>query len=129
VDAILLLLVEDDHGVQQMLHTELTDAGFQVIVVSNGTQAITQLEEKAAQLRAIITDIRLGTGPDGWEVARRARELIPDMPVVYVTGDSADEWSSKGVPKSVVIVKPFSPAQLTTAVSTLLNEADTNRVS
>lgn len=129
MEAVFLLVVEDDHGVQQMLHTELTDAGFQVITASNGTQAIMQLEGKAAQLRAIITDIRLGTGPDGWEVARHARELIPDIPVVYATGDSADEWSSKGVPKSVVILKPFSPAQLTTAVSTLLNAADTNWAS
>ena len=127
MDTILLLVVEDDHIVQEMLHTELTDAGFKVITASSGNQAIKQLEDKAAKPRAIITDIRLGTGPDGWEVARRARELIPDIPVVYATGDSAGEWPSKGVPKSSVIVKPFSPAQLTTAVSTLLNEADTNR--
>ena len=127
MDAIFLLLVEDDAGVQEILHAELTDAGFKVIVVSGGTQAIMQLEDAAARLRAIITDIRLGAGPDGWEVARRARELFPDIPVVYATGDSAAEWSSKGVPKSVLIVKPFAPSQLITAVSTLLNEADTNR--
>ena len=126
-DTILLLIVEDDGIVQQMLHTELTDAGFTVIAASDGNQAIRQLRDKATRLRAVITDIRLGTGPDGWDVARRARELTPDMPVVYATGDSADDWSSKGVPNSIVLVKPFSPSQLTTAVSTLLNEADTNR--
>lgn len=129
MDPILLLVVEDDHVVQQMLISELTDAGFEVVTASNGNQAIRQLEDKAARLRAIITDIRLGTGPDGWEVARRARELIPDVPAVYVTGDSAGEWSSKGVPKSIILVKPFSPTQLATAVATLLNEADMNRAA
>jgi CheY-like chemotaxis protein len=84
---------------------------------------------QAARLPAIITDIQLRTGPNGWEVARLARELISDIPIIYATGDSAHEWSSKGVPKSVVIAKPFSPAQLTAAVSTLLNEADTDRAS
>jgi hypothetical protein len=33
------------------------------------------------------------------------------MPVVYITGDSTHDWSSKGVPDSVVIAKPFAPAR------------------
>jgi len=38
-----------------------------------------------------------------------------------MTGDSADEWASKGVPNSILITKPFAPVQLVTAVSRLLN--------
>jgi hypothetical protein len=38
-----------------------------------------------------------------------------------MTGDSADEWASKGVPSSILLTKPFAPAQLVTAVSQLLN--------
>jgi DNA-binding response OmpR family regulator len=69
-----------------------------------------------------VTDINLGSGKlDGWNVARRAREIDPEFPVVYMTGDSADEWASKGVPNSILITKPFAPAQLVTAISQLLN--------
>jgi hypothetical protein len=39
-----------------------------------------------------------------------------------MTGDSAAEWASHGVPKSILLTKPFAPAQLLTAVSQLLNE-------
>jgi CheY-like chemotaxis protein len=60
---------------------------------------------------------------DGWDVARRAREMEPEFPVVYMTGDSADDWASKGVPKSILLNKPFAPAQLITAISQLLNGA------
>jgi hypothetical protein len=60
-------------------------------------------------------------------IARLARELISDTPVVYMTGDSIDDWSSKGVPDSVVISKPFAPAQISTAVATLITAADTQR--
>ena len=49
------------------------------------------------------------------------------MPGVYMTGDSIDDWSSKGVPDSVVISKPFAPAQISTAVATLITAADTQR--
>jgi len=39
----------------------------------------------------------------------------------YMTGASADDWASKGVPNSILLTKPFAPAQLLTAVSQLLN--------
>jgi len=58
---------------------------------------------------------------DGWAVARRARKIDPNVPVVYMTGKEAEEWASKGVPNSIMISKPFAQAQLVTAVSQLLN--------
>ena len=53
-----------------------------------------------------------------------ARELAPAMPIVYMSGDSTHEWASQGVPGSVMLAKPFAPAQLVTAVATLVTEAD-----
>ncbi len=49
------------------------------------------------------------------------------MPVVYMSGNSGQGWPSKGVPNSVFIAKPFVPAQIITAISTLLNEIDAHR--
>ena len=80
--------------------------------------------ELATRFRAVATDIKLGPGPDGWEIARCVRELVPTMPVVYMTGDTAQEWASKGVPGSIILAKPFAPAQLVTAIATLSTEAD-----
>jgi len=57
----------------------------------------------------------------GWDIARHARQLNPELPVIYVTGASAHEWGAMGVPNSVLLSKPFAPAQLLTAVSQLLN--------
>ena len=54
---------------------------------------------------------------DGWEVAKRAREIDPEFPVVYMTGTSADDYGSQGVPNSILLNKPFA----VTAVSQLLN--------
>jgi CheY-like chemotaxis protein len=58
---------------------------------------------------------------DGWEVAKQAREINPAFPIVYMTGAAADEWASHGVPNSVLLTKPFAPAQLLTALAQLLN--------
>jgi two-component system, cell cycle response regulator CpdR len=60
---------------------------------------------------------------DGWEVARAAREGYPAMPIIYMTGTHGEEWASKGVPNSILLAKPFAPAQIVTAISQLLNTA------
>lgn len=124
-----ILLVEDEVLIQDILLAEFDDAGFDIVTANNGSQAIAELNADAGRFKAVITDIRLTEELDGWEVARRAREHVPDMPIVYITGDSAHEWSSKGVPDSAVLMKPFAPTQLCTAVSNLIVAADTRRAA
>jgi DNA-binding response OmpR family regulator len=123
----ILLLVEDEALILVDVEDGLTDAGFELVAAHDGNQALAALDADAQRFKAVVTDIQLGLGPDGWDVARHARELVPDMPVVYVSGGSTGDWSSKGVPDSVMIAKPFAMAQLITAVSTLINNADTRR--
>ena len=122
-----LLLSEDDPVLRDVLEAALMDAGFTIVAAGDGTKALAELEADAARFRAVITDIKLGTGPDGWKVSRRARELVSEMPIIYISGDSAQDWPSKGVPNSLMIAKPFPPVQLITAVSTLITDADTRR--
>lgn len=86
-------------------------------------------DERSGEIRAVLTDIRLGNGPNGWDLARYARDSIPTMPVVYVSGDSTGEWAVHGVPNSVMIPKPYAFAQIITAVSTLMNDPDQLPVS
>jgi DNA-binding response OmpR family regulator len=123
MSAVILLLMEDDGVLQALLESALQDGGFKVVLASSGTQAIAQLDAAEAQFKGLITDIRLGAGPNGWDVGHRAREVFSGIPVVYMSGDSAHEWSANGVPDSVMLQKPFVTAQLITAIATLLNQA------
>ena len=124
--AILLLLVEDDETVRMSLEEALHEGGFVLEMAANGEEALATLESHKDTLRGLITDINLGAGLDGWEVAKRGRELIPTLPVVYMSGAAGAEWPSKGVPHSTLLAKPFAPAQLVTAISTLLNASDSH---
>lgn len=118
-----LLLVEDDAILLLDVEDMLVSAGFEVATAASGREAIAGLEIDAARYCAIVTDIRLGSGPSGWDVAQRIRELVPAMPVIYMTADSAAEWASRGVPNSLLVPKPFAPPQLVAAITTLLNQA------
>jgi len=124
IDAAMLLYVEDELVTQACVADMLQEAGFAVTVASGGAEALKLLETAAAPLRGLITDVDLGKGPDGWEIARRARELVDAIPVVYVSGASQHDWTSKGVPASVMIAKPCAPVQIVVAVSALLNATD-----
>jgi CheY-like chemotaxis protein len=121
-DMVVILLVEDDQTIQSVIEESLSDGGFEITIASSGEQATELMNAANPQFRAVVTDINLGRNRmDGWDVARHARESKPDMPIIYMTGDSADEWASKGVPNSILLTKPFAPAQLVTAVAQLLN--------
>lgn len=116
---LLVLVVEDDALIQMDLEDALHGGGYETMTEASGEAAIAILEAKP-DLRALVTDINLLQATNGWDVARRARELYPNLPVVYVTSVAADEWTSQGVPKSLLIAKPFAAAQIVTAVSQLL---------
>ncbi len=117
----VVLVVEDEAPLQDIVHDALRQAGFDLAMVGSGEQAITMLESGAVRFSALVIDIHLEDGFTGWETARRVRQFDPVVPVVYMTGASADQWPSEGVPKSILLQKPFAPAQLVTAISQLLN--------
>jgi len=100
------------------------EAGFSVTAVGDPTQALAQLDDCGEAFRALITDIDLGGPIDGWQVAKHARERFPQMPVVYVSGGSSNDWPANGVPGSAMLVKPYASAQLVVAVSTAMQVSD-----
>jgi DNA-binding response OmpR family regulator len=123
---LVILVVEDDHLVQSLVEESLTDGGFEVVLASSGENAVELLDASEGKYRALVTDINLEPEKlTGWDVARQAREIDPGLPVVYMTGKDVDDWASKGVPNSIMLAKPFAPAQLVTAVSQLLNSGTT----
>jgi DNA-binding response OmpR family regulator len=126
-EVISVLLVDDDTSIQSIVEETLSDGGYSPTVASTGEEAAMLL--KANRYRAIIVDISFGRDHiRGWSVARRARAFDPALPVVYITGGSADDWAVKGVPNSILLTKPFAPAQLVTAVSQLLSDRPTSGI-
>jgi CheY-like chemotaxis protein len=120
IAAPLLMYVEDEPVIQELGLAAFEEAGFAVAAVASGIEAMAALDDGAKALKALITDIDLGTGPNGWMVARRARELCPELPIVYVSGGSSTDWASMGVPGSVMVAKPYAGAELVVAVSTAM---------
>jgi CheY-like chemotaxis protein len=117
----VVLAVEDEGPLQDLVHDTLKDGGFDVVIAASAEEALTLFQSGVVKYSALVTDVNLNSPKTGWDLARQIREINGAFPVIYMTGAVADEWGSQGVPNSILLQKPFAPAQLVTAISQLLN--------
>jgi len=123
-NAVLILVAEDEQVIRELLGVTLEEDGYTVVLAKSGEEAV-ELLDKGTDAKGLVTDVSLGgkRALTGWDLARHARELNPDIAIVYLSGDSSVDWPVQGVPKSVMVSKPFAMSQISTALATLLNEA------
>jgi CheY-like chemotaxis protein len=104
---IRVLLVEDEFLIAEWVAECLSEQGFVVRTASNGRDALRQLA--AAPVDVLFTDINLLDGMDGVTLARRARELLPDLPVIYASARVAYLAPEASVPGAAFLGKPYEP--------------------
>jgi two-component system, OmpR family, response regulator len=117
-----VLLVEDDDDSRDLMTEVLEAAGYQVTAAASGAEGLRRFSEQAVDV--VVTDVGM-PGMDGLEVARAAKELAPQVPVVVVTGHSErdDITRAQGKVVDAVLVKPVDPDALTGVVGRLVRRA------
>src|SRR5258708_7176260 len=89
----VVMVVEDDQSIQGVVEEALSDGGFEPAIAASGEEAVTLLKGCKGKYRALVADVNLRGRMDGWEVAKQAREIDPTFPVIYMTGERADQWA------------------------------------
>jgi CheY-like chemotaxis protein len=107
IQPIRVLLVEDEFLISEWVAETLSDYGFAVRTATNAADALRQI--MSAPIDVLFTDINLPGGMDGATLARRVRELLPDLPVVYASGRVNMLDSKQRVPGSLFVAKPYVP--------------------
>jgi len=82
-DPVHVLLVEDEFLISEWIAQSLSEQGFSVQAVSNAAEALRALSAKPVDV--LFTDINLPGDMDGAALARRAREMQPQLAVVYAS--------------------------------------------
>ena len=106
-----VLLVEDDGAIVRTLSELLADEGFSVVTEATQDGACTRLAAESFDIA--LLDVTLAQG-NGFAVCAAAREVVPDMPVIFLTA-SDDEYSTvAGLDMGAVdyIAKPFRAREL-----------------
>lgn len=115
-----ILLVEDEPEVCAFLSDELAAAGYETVCVVNDQAAYDALDSDWRSFRAVILDVNLGKGTTGFDVARYARGLRADIPVIFTTGFNAEGSVERyGVPNSLFVAKPFTGGDMVAAIEAL----------
>jgi PAS domain S-box-containing protein len=115
-EGLRVLLVEDNPQVRDFAEGLLIDLGCEVVSSESGQEALELLETKAVDL--VLSDVVM-PGMSGVELARRMRDLHPDVPVLLATGYS-DEIVKRGS-EFDVLAKPFGAVDLSKAMAAVLN--------
>jgi len=93
--SVPILVVEDEALVLLDVEACLEDGGYTVLTASNGREAIQLIERRLADIRALITDIDIGSGDiSGWDIARMAREGKADLELTRFRGRFA-AWAGQ----------------------------------
>lgn len=110
-----VLLIEDDSLLRSILSETLSDEGLEVNGLANAEDALMLLG--AGQVPdVLVTDIMLGEGLSGFDLADLARARHPDVEVILMSGTPPDDRHRGLLPHERFFQKPFAPEDLAAAI-------------
>lgn len=121
-----VLVVEDEPIVRDLLVTVLRTEGYEVVPAADAGGALREARSFGPHLA--LVDVRLGSGPDGFSVARRLREE-GDVALLFLTGADEPEDIRAGFAAGadLYVTKPFSVDTLLVQVEAVLARAGKSR--
>jgi len=114
-----ILVVDDEPSIRQLLSKTLSELSHDVICAQDGHEAEARLSGESFDL--VIADIHL-PGPNGFELLERARNLVPPLPVIMITGRGTikDAVAALRAGASDFLSKPFHTQAVTESVARCL---------
>jgi CheY-like chemotaxis protein len=122
-EPIHVLLVEDEILVSEWVTQSLSEQGFTVRAVTNAADALGHLTSDPVDV--LFTDINLPGEMDGTALARRARELLPNLPVIYASARATMLAPDARVPGAIIVPKPYKPELVGRLLAALLRQTVT----
>lgn len=110
-----LLLVDDDALVRDTVALMLEDEGFEVIEAIDADQAL-RLVRAGLDTPVIVTDVDLGAGPSGTQLADVLHRLRPELRIIFITGGSEYLVGRGRDRREAILAKPFETAALSRLV-------------
>jgi PAS domain S-box-containing protein len=119
-----ILVVEDDELVRQQVTMHLAALGYETVAAKDGIEALEVLQTKHT-FDLLFTDILMPRGLNGVDLAKQARILCPDLPVLFTSGYAEGIALEEGSPdeKISLLAKPYRPQELAGRIRTILDQA------
>jgi PAS domain S-box-containing protein len=117
-----VLLIEDEHGLRDIVGEVLRDAGYRVLTAQDGPTGL-QVLNSDTRVDLLLTDVGLPGGLNGRQVADAARAHRPNLKVLFITGYASTAAVGNGrlAPGMEVMTKPFEISALVNSVRALID--------
>ncbi len=117
-----ILVVEDDASLRKMTQRILQEAGYTVVSVADGKEALQTLEQDTSVVHLMLTDVVM-PGMSGRELAETVLAARPGLKVLYMSGYTDDAIVHHGVVEDSMhfIGKPFNAESLTRKIRDVLD--------
>jgi CheY-like chemotaxis protein len=127
---VTVLVVDDDRPVRELAARMLQEAGYDTIQAIDGQDAWRQLRRAPGKVEAVVSDVVM-PNMTGTELLARVQADFPGLPVVLMSGYSADDLRARGLEQYPVplLTKPFEQDELVAAVNRILGEESRSAAS
>jgi PAS domain S-box-containing protein len=124
-----ILLVEDDDMVRRHVEKQLAGLGYRVVAAANGPEALEVLHQ-VADFDLLFTDVVMPRGMNGQQLAEKARQLRPGLPVLFTSGYSENAIIHHGRldPGVHLLNKPYRREEMARKVREVLDMARAERI-
>jgi DNA-binding response OmpR family regulator len=114
-----ILIAEDETEIRELLGMVFENEGFTVITTCDGQEALDCVHERKEEIGLLVTDLGLPK-VEGIELVRQAREIIPHLKVIAVSGFGHASVKEELQKFGVFLSKPFSHQELVSIAKELL---------
>ncbi len=124
-----ILVAEDEDMLRDVARDILEGLGYAVLLAKNGEEAVEMYEQNREQIDLLLLDVVMPC-MGGWETYERIRELGGDVPLIFMTGYSAETVQSRFVKQNksmeglgaMVLLKPYNVEGLGRKVREVLDK-------
>ena len=119
---ITVMLVEDNRPVRLVIETVLKRLGYDILAFEDAAEALEGFQKTDQNISLVLSDIGLPGGMNGIELCSKLKDIDPSLRILNISGyhDGLQHEAKNGDPKFDVLLKPFSIADLSTRLTSIL---------
>ena len=123
-----ILVVEDENAIRDFVVINLRRAGYDVVDVASGEEAVAEYERQGGSFDVALLDIMM-PGMDGFTLCRWIREQSSDIGIIMLSAKSQemDKVNCLMIGADDYVTKPFSPSELVARVDAIHRRVSVNR--
>lgn len=121
----IVLLVEDEESLSKIMSDVVESLGYRVVLARDGKAALEILKSPGA-VDCLLTDVIMPGGISGFDLAKTAREIRPEIKIIYMSGYTGFSETQMGSVVAPILAKPTPPDELALALRAAISPDETS---